>query len=242
MVKFFASFALTVTFLIIIATIFYARESKLVSEIKTFEECLSYGFSVIESYPRQCRTPNGGVFFESIRKDKSDLIAVDYSSFNPEGLTSPLVIKGKARGFWFWEASFPVRLLDGDGKLVSSGIASAEGEWMTEDFINFSAALTFSEPKTLSGTLILEKDNPSGLPEQADSLEIPVKFAIAGTVGGCRPTGCSSQLCADKEIGSTCEFLPQYTCFRLARCERQEDGACDWTETTEFKNCLASIP
>jgi hypothetical protein len=245
MVKFIASFAIAITILIIVTTLFYIRENTELSEVKTFEDCVSYGFPVVNSYPRQCQTPEGGVFFESIKRDndKSDLIVVDYSSFNSEALESPLIVKGKARGTWFFEADFPIKLLDENGKQIALGIASAEGDWMTEDFVDFSATLTFDEPETESGTLVLEKNNPSGLPENADSLEIPVKFLLSPEpISGCRPTGCSGQLCAEEEIATTCEFLPQYYCFKLARCEKQEDGSCGWTETPQFKSCLASIP
>lgn len=92
-------------------------------------------------------------------------------------VSSPLTVRGQARGNWFFEASFPVRLVDATGVEVAKAIATAQGEWMTEQFVPFTATLTFSaKPSTDTGTLILEKDNPSGLPENADQLIIPVKF------------------------------------------------------------------
>ena len=52
---------------------------------------------------------------------------------------------------------------------------------MTEEFVPFSAVLEFvtptaGDPELNRGTLILQKDNPSGLPEHDDALEIPVVF------------------------------------------------------------------
>jgi hypothetical protein len=47
---------------------------------------------------------------------------------------------------------------------------------MTEKFVSYKATLEFSAPATDTGTLVLEKDNPSGLPEHDDSLVVPVKF------------------------------------------------------------------
>jgi len=35
-------------------------------EITNFEECVEAGHSILESYPRQCRTPDGRSFTESI--------------------------------------------------------------------------------------------------------------------------------------------------------------------------------
>ena len=106
---------------------------------------------------------------------KSDLIVVDNPRPN-QVVTSPLEISGKARGTWFFEADFPVRLYDVEGKEIAVGIAKAQGEWMTEEFVPFIATLTFETPLADKGELVVEKSNPSDLPENADSLSIPVKF------------------------------------------------------------------
>jgi hypothetical protein len=47
---------------------------------------------------------------------------------------------------------------------------------MTSDFVPFKAELKFSKPTTQTGTLILRKDNPSGLPQNDESVSIPVQF------------------------------------------------------------------
>jgi Immunoglobulin-like domain of bacterial spore germination len=97
---------------------------------------------------------------------------------------SPLLVSGKARGNWFFEASFPVTLTNWDGLIIAEGIATAEGDWMTTDFVPFSTLLEFTSPYPVDGqdfmkrgSLILKKDNPSGLPEHDDALEIPITFA-----------------------------------------------------------------
>lgn len=95
-------------------------------------------------------------------------------------IRSPLIVQGEARGNWFFEASFPVRLLNETGKEIAIGIAQAGGDWMTEKFVPFTATLRFQEPITGNGTLVLEKDNPSGLPDRADALQIPVVFSEQG--------------------------------------------------------------
>ncbi|MFA6039322.1 MAG: Gmad2 immunoglobulin-like domain-containing protein [Candidatus Peribacteraceae bacterium] len=91
-------------------------------------------------------------------------------------VSSPLTVSGEARGRWFFEASFPVKLLDGDGAIIAQGIAEAQGDWMTADFVPFMATLTFDPPATSAGTLVLERDNPSGLPENDASVQVPVQF------------------------------------------------------------------
>lgn len=90
-------------------------------------------------------------------------------------VTSPLTVTGEARGLWYFEASFPVKLLDASGDQLAIAPAQAQGEWMTTEFVPFTVTLTFvTDDET--GTLVLEKDNPSGLPEHAAEIRIPVRF------------------------------------------------------------------
>jgi hypothetical protein len=91
-------------------------------------------------------------------------------------VASPLVVTGEARGYWYFEASFPVKLLDGNGAQLALVPAQALTDWMTEDFVPFSVTLNFPPPATATGTLMLMKDNPSGEPQNDDFLAIPVVF------------------------------------------------------------------
>lgn len=91
-------------------------------------------------------------------------------------VTSPLTVTGQARGTWFFEGQFPIRLVDATGKEIARGTAQAKGEWMTEEFVPFEGTLTFSKPSTTTGSLIAQKDNPSGLPQNDQSISIPVRF------------------------------------------------------------------
>ena len=96
-------------------------------------------------------------------------------------VTSPLTVRGKARGRWFFEASFPVFLTNWDGLIIAQHYCQAQGEWMTEDFVEFECTLSFDVPAggvgiPDTGSLILKKDNPSGLPEHDDAREITVRF------------------------------------------------------------------
>ena len=47
---------------------------------------------------------------------------------------------------------------------------------MTEEFVYFTAELEFDPPSTATGTLVLERDNPADLPDQAQELIVPVRF------------------------------------------------------------------
>jgi len=110
-----------------------------------------------------------------------DLIHVFTPQAN-EKISSPFLIKGEARGFWFFEATFPVKLLDDKGNIITQNHAQAKGDWMTEDFVPFESELVFEAPTTQKGWLVLEKDNPSSLSENADELRIPVIFSDSKTV------------------------------------------------------------
>lgn len=106
---------------------------------------------------------------------KMDLINLDKPKPN-EVIKNPLTLEGSARGFWFFEASFPIRLLDANGKQIAISHAESIGNWMTIEMVPFRARLEFTAPTTDTGTLVLEKDNPSGLPENADEIRIPIRF------------------------------------------------------------------
>lgn len=58
----------------------------------------------------------------------------------------------------------------------------------------------------------------------------------------CQAGGCSGELCYDPAFGpgiSTCLYLDEYACYADATCERQGNGSCGWTQTTELQTCLA---
>lgn len=160
--------------------------------VMNFNECAEQGFAIMESYPRQCKTLDGQAFREDIGNEleKDNLIRIAEPRPNAV-VSSPLAIKGMARGSWFFEASFPVRLFDGKGEMLAKGTAQAKvdpiradgtspasngASWMTEEFVPFEVTLSFVVPSTPSGTLLLERDNPSGLPENEDALRVPVRF------------------------------------------------------------------
>ena len=91
-------------------------------------------------------------------------------------ITTPLEIAGEARGSWYFEAVFPIVLLDNAGTEIARTSAWAQGDWMTEDFVPFFARLEFTKPVSETGAVVLQKDNPSGLPEHDESLVIPIRF------------------------------------------------------------------
>lgn len=219
-----------------------------IEEITTnsFEDCIkAEGSVVLESYPAQCKTKNGQSFIQDIGNELElqNIIRVFYPR-PADIISSPLVITGEARGNWYFEGDFPIRLLNANDKEIGSALGTAQGEWMTENFVPFRATLEFDTPiLSTKGILVFEKSNPSGLSENDNSLRIPIKFERraakeARQKDGCIITGCSSQICAKNEVITSCEYLAEYACYNNAICEKQADDECGWTITEETQQCF----
>ena len=147
--------------------------------VLSFEDCVKAGYPVMESHPRQCRMPDGRIYAEELpekityRNASADNIVVDLPF--PGAVTGKdFSVVGKARGTWFFEASFPIEVLDTDGKFLAVGIAQAQGEWMTKEFVPFKADIKVPQSYIGKATLVLKKDNPSGLPEHDASISFPI--------------------------------------------------------------------
>lgn len=146
------------------------------AQITNFDECVAAGNPVMKSYPAKCAAGDQ-VFTQGIASvDVSDSVRV---SNIKEGnvISSPVTVKGEARGTWYFEASFPITVTDADGKVIGEGHAQAIGDWMTTEFVPFSGTITFNAASSTTsdrGYLIIRKDNPSGLPQNDASLKIAV--------------------------------------------------------------------
>lgn len=133
---------------------------------------------VVESFIRQCKTPDGRTYAEEImpevtyKNTSSNRIVVN-TPFPGAVVGKEFKVTGKAWGFYF-EASFPVKVLDKDGKVIFAGPAQAQSDWMVDAFVPFS--IDVKVPNTYIGpaTLVLEKDNPSGLPEHEGCMSFPI--------------------------------------------------------------------
>lgn len=179
-------YALFFIFFLALGAIFLTRQKGDVgkspaNQITSFDECVEAGYPIQESYPRGCNA-NGQHFTEDIGNvnEMHELITVQ-SPLPNDLVTSPLEIRGAARGTWFFEATFPIVLVNWDGLIIAEGYAEATENWMAEEYVPYRATLEFENPGweddfSKRGSLILQKSNPSGLPENDDALEIPVRF------------------------------------------------------------------
>jgi immunoglobulin-like protein involved in spore germination len=92
-------------------------------------------------------------------------------------ISSPVTVTGRARGSWYFEAEFPVRLLGAQDKMIGTGVARAKGDWMTKEYVPFEVSITFHPAaEDSTGTLVFEKSNPSGAAEHASEVRVPVRF------------------------------------------------------------------
>lgn len=175
---FYGLVVLVVLGLVVWFGVLYPRDSS-VKNILSFEDCMLAGYPVMESFPRQCKTPDGLTFAEEIPEKityidaSEDLIKV--SNPFPGAVTGKeFSVIGEARGYWFFEATFPITVLDENGNVLVETFATAEEEWMTENFVPFRAEVKAPETYIGKATLILKKNNPSGLPENDASISFPI--------------------------------------------------------------------
>jgi hypothetical protein len=89
-----------------------------------------------------------------------------------------------------------------------------------------------------------DKSQPTETPTTANPATgaEPVDPTAGGSGGECRPTGCSGTVCSDEDQITTCEYRPEFACYKTATCARQADGACGWTKSDELDACLANPP
>ena len=83
-------------------------------------------------------------------------------------------VAGVAPGPWFFEAQFPIQVRDVDGNVIGRTNGTAQGDWMTEKLVTFTATIQIDATYHGPAKLILMKDNPSGMPENDDAIEVPI--------------------------------------------------------------------
>ena len=158
--------------------------------VNSFESCAEAGNPVMESYPRQCHDPKSNQTFTEVIKE-DNVQALTTRRYQSSGgveieinnwadnikVASPLEITGRVPSNWSFEASFPVILESSSGEQIARGVAQLQGDWMTEQPVPWTATLEFTGVTTgEKGVLVLQKDNPSGLAENDDSLRLNVRF------------------------------------------------------------------
>lgn len=81
-----------------------------------------------------------------------------------------------------------------------------------------------------------------------EHVTIPVQISVepdasSTEASSCVVGGCSGEVCGDAADGpamSNCIYRAEFACYKTARCERQPDGKCGWSQTPELQQCLTS--
>ena len=153
----------------------WVKNNEVIGDV-TIEDCSPYRYDVGESCVKQAFSPK--YMTPTPLSERGDS-AMQITAPHPnEVVTSPLRITGNVYHEWFLESYFPVKLLDGNGKVIAETSAQAQENQTISERVSFVANLTFTHPDTKNGMLVLEKSNPSGLFESADDRRIPVQFAL----------------------------------------------------------------
>jgi len=87
---------------------------------------------------------------------------------------SPIKIRGKALGYFFFEAVMPVTLTDEDGNVLAEFYARAEDDWMTSGWVTFTSTINYDAPAGTKAWLRLENDDPSDGEGYQRAIIIPV--------------------------------------------------------------------
>lgn len=147
--------------------------------ILSFKDCMANGYPIMESYPRQCKTPDGRTFVEELPPSTPTYInatsgVISVTTPTPGSVTGKeFEVRGSARG-WYFEGSFPIEILDMNGKALVTSPAQAQSDWMTSAPVSFIAKIKIPNNYIGKAIVILKKDNPSGLKENDASMSFPI--------------------------------------------------------------------
>jgi len=83
-------------------------------------------------------------------------------------------ISGNAPNTWYFEAVFPIKVTTPAGDTVGTAQGRAQTDWTVEGQVPFTATVSITSSYSGPATVALLRDNPSGLPENDDSFEVPV--------------------------------------------------------------------
>lgn len=83
-------------------------------------------------------------------------------------------VKGKVSGEWFFEGTFPVRVLNEQGEIIKSLSATTQDDWRTSDLVSFTFKLDTQLEQESIVVLRFEKSNPSGLEENDDYAQVTI--------------------------------------------------------------------
>lgn len=139
-----------------------------------YDTCVAANNPITQGKPLTCTTADGRDFVDTTAVSEPDVV-ID-TPVIAQTVTSPMTVKGKARGSWFFEANLPILLKDENGKVLAQVGYHTTENWMTNDYVSINTTLKFPAPTTDYGVLVIHNDNPSGDPANDKTFEVPVRF------------------------------------------------------------------
>jgi hypothetical protein len=123
-----------------------------------------------------------GIYFIFTKKEEAKNPEPDIIVETPKPndvVSGNFSISGKAKENWYFEAVFPVRLVDENNNEFASGQARATSDWTVPDYVPFTGEINFSSSTetTTTGFVIFKNDNPSGDPSRDKEFRVPVTIA-----------------------------------------------------------------
>jgi len=119
-----------------------------------------------------------------------------------------------------------------------AGVNLSNASVSGQDLDEVSKAMTSKEGLIVQGSHA-DVTGPAGRSQTLNATQVYLRVSPNTASKPCIKTGCSGQICSDESVISTCEYRPEYECYKKATCERQANGNCGFTQTPELKSCLA---
>jgi len=89
-------------------------------------------------------------------------------------LQSGFIAEGSAPGFWYFEAVFPITLVDEAGAVLAEAPGQAVDDWMTAGPVRFRTPVAFKVTGETKAWLVFTKDNETGEAENDGEVRVPV--------------------------------------------------------------------
>jgi hypothetical protein len=161
-----------------------------------------------------------------------------------------MTVEGVAKTSWFAQGIASGDVRNEKDEKVGAFTVRTQSTIKDNSFVTFTGTVLYTNPDTKTGYIVFNKANPTGDTSKNVSLWVPIRFQETSSAGNtfltppgatkeCRKTGCSGQICSDVDMVTTCEYRQEYACYQAARCERQANGECGFTPTSELSTCLA---
>ncbi len=215
--------------IIALGALLFSTNNTALPMINSFEECAAAGYPIMESYPEQCKTPDGRNFVREIKPVENKFgeektLSVNESIAFEDGLTIALKEVNDSRCkegvVCVWAGELSPEFLIWKGATTETSQNFSLGTERMKSVIMNGYTITLTAATETSATIIVHKETTEP--------------------GVCYIGGCSSQICSDqKDVITTCEYREEYACYKSATCEKQANGQCGWTQTEQLTACLA---